>query len=153
MTRRTEDDGGPLRLLAVRAPNTARRAIRMIIVATIGVTVVGAVMVRVVDPTDFPSFGEGAWWSLQTVTTVGYGDVTPVQPLGRLVGAVVLLYSVAFMSILTAVITTSFIEQARRDRQVDQPDLETMIERLEAVLTRLDHVEHADPGPPSPEPR
>ena len=38
------------------------------------------------------------WWALQTVTTVGYGDVAPTQLVGRLVGAVVMLEGIAFIA-------------------------------------------------------
>ena len=44
----------------------------------------------------FPDLGVGMWWALQTVTTVGYGDVTPHDTVGRLVGAVIMLESIAF---------------------------------------------------------
>jgi voltage-gated potassium channel len=135
------DDRPGARLRRMGPPSTARRAIRMIISATVVVTALAAVLVRVVDPTDFPTFGDGAWWAVQTVTTVGYGDITPVQPLGRLVAAGVLVYSTAFLSILTAVITTSFIEQARRERRPERADLEALVERLEAILARLEALE------------
>jgi voltage-gated potassium channel len=118
----------------------------MIIAATVVVTVLGAVLMRVVDPTDFPTFGDSAWWALQTVTTVGYGDVTPVQPMGRIVGGVVLLYSVALMSILTAAVTTSFIERARNPARPEQPDLDALLSRLEAVLDRLDQPDDRPEG-------
>lgn len=52
---------------------------------------------------------------VQTVTTVGYGDVTPEDPWGRLVGAFIMLESIAFVAIVTAAITSSFVERARRE--------------------------------------
>ena len=58
------------------------------------------------------------WWAIQTATTVGYGDVTPRHVSGRIVGVVVMLWGVAFISIITAIITTTFITRARVERGV-----------------------------------
>src|SRR6478752_4649019 len=45
-------------------------------------------LITLLDRQEFPSLGTGLWWALQTVTTVGYGDVTPATTAGRLVGAI-----------------------------------------------------------------
>ena len=125
-----------------RGPVSARNAIRVIVVATAVMTVVGAVLVRVLDRADFPTMGDALWWSLQTVTTVGYGDITPKTPVGRAVGAVVVLYSVGFLAILTASITTSFMERARRQRGDEHGrDLAAVLERLDDIAARLDRLE------------
>ena len=49
--------------------------------------VASGVLIRFVDHHDFPNVWLGMWWALQTVTTVGYGDVVPTQLAGRIVGA------------------------------------------------------------------
>ena len=51
----------------------------------------------------------GGWWALQTVTTVGYGDVTPARTSGRIVAAFVMLQGIAFLAILVAAITSTFV--------------------------------------------
>jgi voltage-gated potassium channel Kch len=50
---------------------------RLIIVATVVTTVAGGLLVYAFDRKDFANLGDAFWWSIQTVTTVGYGDVTP----------------------------------------------------------------------------
>jgi voltage-gated potassium channel len=80
---------------------------------------------------------------LQTVTTVGYGDVAPQQLGGRLVGAVVMLEGTAFIAILTAVITSTFITRATRKNEVmraqETPsDVERIERRLDALERKLD---------------
>ena len=72
-----------------------------------------------VDRENFPTIGVAFWWAIQTVTTVGYGDVTPTTALGRFIGSFVLIESIAFLSIVTAVITSTFVEQARQQRQLE----------------------------------
>ena len=115
---------------------------RVIVMATVLATAVGAVLVWVFDSDSFNSFGDALWWALQTVTTVGYGDVTPQNGVGRIIGGVVLIYSVAFLSILTAVITTNFVEQARRQRAQGEPSLQSVLDRLDEISARLDRLEH-----------
>ncbi len=60
----------------------------------------------------------GMWWALQTVTTVGYGDVTPAHVSGRIVGSVVLLYGIGFLTITIAAITSTFVTRAEREQGV-----------------------------------
>ena len=72
---------------------------------------------RVLDPSEYPTIGRGLWWAMQTVTTVGYGDVTPEHTSGRIVGVVVMLWGIAFVSILVAAITSTFVTRAEREHE------------------------------------
>jgi len=116
---------------------------RVIVVATIVTTIAGGLLAWLFDREDFDTFGDAIWWSLQTVTTVGYGDITPKNPIGRFIGGVVLLYAVAFLSLLTAAITTTFIEQARRERPAEpaDPSVNAVLARLDDIADRLDRLE------------
>jgi voltage-gated potassium channel len=131
-------------------PASIRNAIRAVVAATVAATLLGGVLAFVFDRHDFPRLSDALWWSLQTVTTVGYGDVTPTTGFGRILGAFVLLYSVAFLSILTAAITTSLIE--RQDRRSDVHPTEgiaAVADRLDELVTRLERIERAlEPRPP-----
>ena len=115
---------------------------RVIVAATVVTTFVGGLLVWVFDRADFPNLGLALWWALQTVTTVGYGDVTPKNDVGRFIGAAVLLYSVAFMAILTAAITTSFIERVRGERlpAASRHD-RAVLDRLDDIASRLERLE------------
>ena len=93
---------------------TARRAAGTIAAFTLLITVSGGILERVVDPQEFPTIGKGLWFALQTVTTVGYGDVTPKQADGRFIGAVVMLAGIGFLAVITASVTASLIESSRR---------------------------------------
>lgn len=125
----------------LEAPHSVRRAIRVIVVATVVATLLGGLLVWLFDRKDFDTLGNALWWSLQTVTTVGYGDITPKSPVGRIIGSAVLLYSVAFLSILTAAITTSFVETARRQRGGADQDGAAVLRRLDEIAARLDRLE------------
>jgi voltage-gated potassium channel len=129
-----------------------RNAASVIVTATFIVVVGGGVAIRVIDHREYSSIWEGMWWSLQTVTTVGYGDVTPKETAGKVVGAVVMLEGIAFLAIITAAITSAFVTRAQReqksgklpggtvaeatvDRQLDQ--ISARLERVESLLLGL----------------
>ena len=124
-----------------QGPVSVRRALRLIVAATVVTTIAGGFAVWIFDRNNFPDLGTSLWWSLQTVTTVGYGDVVPKSGAGRIVGSIVLVYSVAFLTITTAIITTSFIERARAQRQLAAGHEDPVIARLEDIATRLDRLE------------
>jgi voltage-gated potassium channel len=125
-------------------PPTVRDAVGVIVTATVVVVIGGGVVIRLVDSSEYHNVWIGMWWALQTVTTVGYGDVTPKHLSGRLVGAFVMLYGVAFLTITIAAITSTFVAGAERQRQkgdeIQAP--EARIEsRIDALGERLDRIE------------
>ena len=132
----------------LREPGSVRNAANVIVVATATVVVTGGVLMRVLDHEEYPNIGRGLWWAMQTVTTVGYGDVTPKNVSGRIIAAALMLWGIAFLSILIAAITSTFVARAERERaQADAEeddrlgaqldDLSSRLERVEQMLTRL----------------
>jgi voltage-gated potassium channel len=120
---------------------TARRAAGIIAAFTVLITVAGGILERVVDRQEFPTIGRGLWFALQTVTTVGYGDVTPKQSDGRFIGAVVMLAGIGFLAVITASVTASLIESSRR-RFAAQSEVDSA-RRLEEISQRLASIEAA----------
>jgi voltage-gated potassium channel len=141
----------------LRNPLSVRKAMTVIVTATLVSVFVGGALITLLDPEEFPDLGTGLWWALQTVTTVGYGDVTPENTLGRLVGAVFMLEAIAFVAIVTAAITSSFVERAQRERSAESEAAETTgLKELTAQLTditaRLDRIQRTlEPGGPAGE--
>jgi voltage-gated potassium channel Kch len=132
----------------LRKPLSVRKAMTVIVTATLASVVIGGVLIRLVDSEEFPDVGTGLWWALQTVTTVGYGDVTPENGIGRLVGAVVMLEAIAFVAIVTAAITSSFVERAHRERtrpsEVDeQISAKHLAAQLSEITAQLNRIERA----------
>jgi voltage-gated potassium channel len=121
----------------MRAPMTARRAGIVIAAITLVVAIAGAVVMRLADREEqFDSIGVSLWWSLQTITTVGYGDTIPQDSLGRVVAAVVMVTGIAFVAVITAAISAAFVESARRQRVGDN-DILARLERIERALEEL----------------
>jgi voltage-gated potassium channel len=76
----------------------------------------GVVVARLTDSKDFKTLGDGLWWALQSLATVGYGDVVPSSGTGRVIGAFVMISGIAFLTVITAAVTAAFIEAVRRRR-------------------------------------
>jgi voltage-gated potassium channel len=130
----------------LREPPSIRIAASVIVTATALIVVGGGVLIRVVDHSEYPSIWVGMWWSLQTVTTVGYGDVTPSHASGRLVGVFVMLEGIAFLAIITAAITSTFVARAERERSlaegVEDAALEQRLNaRFDNLSARFDRLE------------
>jgi voltage-gated potassium channel len=122
----------------LRQPPSVRTAAGVIVTATAAVVVVGGVSMRVLDHTEYSNIWVGMWWALQTVTTVGYGDVTPKNPSGRIVAVFVMLEGIAFLTIIIAAITSTFIARAELEREVAQDADEDATEQIEARLDRIE---------------
>ena len=119
---------------------TARRAAAIIAAFTLLITVGGGILERVVDPKEYPDIGKGLWFALQTVTTVGYGDVTPSHAEGRIIAAVLMLTAIGFLAVITASVTASLIESGRRRFASSEANMD---ERLDEVNARLARIEAA----------
>ena len=90
------------------------------------------------------------WFTLQTVTTVGYGDNTPEHFMGRTVAAVVMITAIGLITVVTAAITSVFVEAARSERSTSQRNeqkelMERLIASVDNIATRLDRIETASP--------
>jgi voltage-gated potassium channel len=123
-----------------------RHVFRYLASATLILSIAAAVTVWLIDRRDFPTLGEAFWWALQTLSTVGYGDVVPHTTWGRAVGSVVIVLGVTFLSFLTAMITSWFVSADQDERTAEVEALrgterEDTQDKLDAILTRLDAIE------------
>lgn len=145
----------PLRLLRVLAlVNILSRRTGTSLRGRVGVYVTGSMVLllfvgslAVLDAerdaagSNIHSFGEALWWSLVTVSTVGYGDFYPVTTTGRLVGAGMMIAGIALLGVVTASVATWFIDKVREvDSQAstatrqDIAELGAKIDELHALL-------------------
>jgi voltage-gated potassium channel len=68
------------------------------------------------QPDKFGSVPDAAWWAMATLTTVGYGDVAPVTPLGKFFGAFVMVAGLCILALPVAIISAGFAQElGRRD--------------------------------------
>jgi voltage-gated potassium channel Kch len=152
----------------LRKPPSVRLAAGVIVTATALVVVGAGILIRVLDHTEYGSVWVGMWWAIQTVTTVGYGDVTPHEVVGRIVASFVMLEGIAFLAVVTAAITSTFVARAALEHDQEEAadaesaearldahfdDLAARLNRVEASLTRLSETSaQGTPGPGSQPP-
>jgi voltage-gated potassium channel Kch len=125
---------------------SVRLAASVIVTATLIVVVGGGALMRILDHKEYSTVWVGMWWAIQTVTTVGYGDVTPKAPVGRLVAAFVMLEGIAFVAIVTAGITSAFVARAEEERAAAEDAADDLREdavdaRFDDITQRLDRLE------------
>jgi voltage-gated potassium channel Kch len=110
----------------------------------VGVVVFGVVE-RLVDPHTFDNVWLGMWWGVQTVTTVGYGDVVPANTVGKVIATLLMFGGLSLFAVITGAITSTFIAQAQSQIRADEEDpmakrldeLGSQLETLNAELVRL----------------
>ncbi|WP_326701132.1 potassium channel family protein [Streptomyces sp. NBC_01754] len=100
------------------------------------------------------SFPRALWWSVETATTVGYGDLYPVTTGGRVIAGVVMLVGISVFSVVTASLATWFVgSAAHRARRMAQAVEHTgergkadADQELRALHARFDRLEHLITG-------
>ena len=86
--------------------------------------------------TNIDTLGDGIWWAMTTITTVGYGDTSPITPAGRAVGFALMLIGIAVFSGVTATVASIFSRDDHGTTQTDLQDLRNEIAALRVALER-----------------
>jgi len=68
------------------------------------------------QPDKFASIPDSLWWGVITVTTVGYGDVQPLTPAGKILGGIIALMGIVFIALPTAIIVAAFLQEPAREQ-------------------------------------
>ena len=118
---------------------TVGRAAWIIASVTVSVTTVAGIVIHFTDRKTFPNIGDSLWWAIQTVTTVGYGDLVPTSLIGRLVAALIMLIGISFVTVITATITSAFVDSARR--RTDATTTDPIAVKLDQISARLEVIE------------
>lgn len=78
------------------------------------------------QPEAFANIGDSLWWSIVTFTTVGYGDIYPITPLGKLLSGCISLIGIAMIAIPTGIITSAFmniLQKKKKDIQTEKDNI------------------------------
>ena len=110
------------------------RRLRTILAALIFFIFVFGYLFYVSEP-DVRNLGDGVWWALVTITTVGYGDITPVTTLGRVVASSLMLLGLGLIATITAIVSSKFIQNF-----VDHHTNDDVLEKLDEMQLELDDI-------------
>lgn len=99
------------------------RALAAVYVLSSGYILLAALVMFQVEPDSFKNFFDAIYWSLVTLTTVGYGDIYPVSSMGRVVSMISSFVGIAIVALPTGIITAGYMHELRR-REEQEKELE-----------------------------
>jgi voltage-gated potassium channel len=102
----------------------------------VGVVIFGVVE-RIVDPHTFDNVWLGMWWGVQTVTTVGYGDVVPGNTAGMVIATLLMFGGLSLFAVVTGAITSAFVAQAQGKLRPGEKPLEHRLDEISAQLDAI----------------
>jgi voltage-gated potassium channel len=98
------------------------------------------------------TFGDSVWWAFVTITTVGYGDYTPVTTTGRLIAVVMMTAGIALLGTVTATLASWFVQRISEEDEASQSATRAQVRDLSAEITALrrEPAETSGRGPAGP---
>ena len=93
---------------------------------------------NVKQPEKFSSIPAAMWWGVATLTTVGYGDVYPMTPLGKFLGALIALLGVGIVALPAGIIASGFNEAIQEQKERKEQKRKEKIQALEEANAQLE---------------
>ncbi|WFN35225.1 ion transporter [Methanogenium sp. S4BF] len=94
---------------------------------------------RDVQPEAFASIPHALWWAVASLTTVGYGDIYPISPIGKLMAAIIAIVGIGFVALPTGIISSGYVEELRNRKDDTAHDIIGDLERI-ATLKENGHL-------------
>lgn len=99
---------------------------------------------RSVNP-EVPNYESAMWYSIVSMTTVGYGDIVPVTGIGRVIGTILILTGMGYLSLVTATLAYSFVDLFRKESRKAADRVEKRVisyeEKMDELILKIDKLE------------
>jgi len=110
-----------MRFLSTAILNSIRKISIFILFVLSTVVILGSIIYLVEGPANgFTSIPQSVYWAIVTITTVGYGDIAPVTPLGKLIASFIMLLGYGIIAVPTGIVTTEMAIAAKDQKQNNQ---------------------------------
>jgi voltage-gated potassium channel len=129
---------------AARAVLRSRGLIYLVVITLLIALGVGGIFALV----ERTPVGDGMWWAIVTLTTVGYGDVTPVTAAGRIAAAVLMLMGVGFIAVITATVAARFVGDDKDNLGLELRAIRDRLDAMERLLAAPARTDLQDPARP-----
>jgi voltage-gated potassium channel len=140
--------GGPKRVIHEFTSRRAESALYVTVLLALLVIMFGSFSVYAFEArapnANIKSGGDAAWWSLVTITTVGYGDRFPTSTGGRLVGIITMIFGIGLFGVFTSVLAANFLappKQEESETPATRGDVEQLMAELKRLHERLDRLD------------
>ena len=80
-----------------------------------------------IQPDKFGSIPQSMWWSIVTLTTVGYGDVYPVTSMGKFFGSIIIILGIGTVALPSGILASAFTEHTKRNQKKYEDQLKLML--------------------------
>jgi voltage-gated potassium channel len=151
----------PLRLLSLAVVvNALQRAVgqtihgKVIVYTACGaVAIVYAASLAILDvegtqpESKIHTLGDALWWATTTVTTVGYGDLSPVTPMGKLVAVALMIGGIALVGSVTATLASWIVQRVAQEGATEEVATRAQIDELRDEIRRLSNLLTEDQRP------
>ena len=98
----------------------SKRPLITVIFLAMGYVVLSALIIFNAEPDTFNDFFDAVYWATVSLTTMGYGDITPVTTIGRVITMVSSIFGIAVIALPSGIITAGLMEQILRQKENDQ---------------------------------
>ncbi len=91
---------------------------------------------------EVPNYESAMWYAIISMTTVGYGDIVPVTSIGRIIGIILILTGMGYVSLVTATLAYSFIDYFRKEsRKAAERVEKTYLSKIDELITQVNELE------------
>lgn len=108
--------------MLMEALERSRQKILMFLMTVLSLVIVFGALVYLIEPVEagFTSIPKSIYWAVVTLTTVGYGDISPITPLGQFISAMMMILGYSILAVPTGVFSAEVMRSIRRDQHSDE---------------------------------